>query len=73
MLISNNDKTTCFARINENECNALAKKECKKCRFYKHRDKIKNNPYYAYSFKDKDKHRRVVEKYGIKDSQIIWE
>jgi len=35
------DKEDCFARINENICNALSQKECEKCTFYMPKDKVK--------------------------------
>ena len=34
------DKIDCFARINKEICNALIKKECKNCSFYKHKDDV---------------------------------
>lgn len=35
------DKQDCFARISETECNALIKKNCDNCKFYKHYLEIK--------------------------------
>lgn len=37
-----NDKIDCFARISEKKCNALRKKECKNCSFYKHKKEVPN-------------------------------
>lgn len=66
-------KKDCFAYIEEkNECNALTEIECEKCPFYKNRNKIKNNPFYAYSYDNKKKHKRDMEKTKIKKSQVIW-
>lgn len=41
-----NDKLDCFARINESICNALNTKECKNCRFYKHKKDVPNYSIY---------------------------
>lgn len=46
-----NDKIDCFARINESICNALNTKECKNCRFYKHKKDVPN--YSIYLKKEK--------------------
>lgn len=37
-----NDKHDCFARISESKCNALQKKECKNCSFYKPKSEVPN-------------------------------
>ncbi len=37
-----NDKLECFARISENVCNALRKKECSNCSFYKNKKEVPN-------------------------------
>ena len=36
------DKKDCFARINENLCNALLEKKCKDCSFYRHKDEAED-------------------------------
>ncbi len=36
------DKKDCFARIDENLCNALLEKKCNNCSFYKHKDEVKD-------------------------------
>lgn len=36
------DKIHCFARLSSKKCNALKKKECKNCSFYKHKDEVQN-------------------------------
>jgi len=36
------DKIDCFARINEDICNALNEKNCEDCVFYKHKDDVKD-------------------------------
>lgn len=41
-----NDKTDCFARINEKTCNALNTKECKNCSFYKSKKNVPNYSIY---------------------------
>ena len=35
-----NDKIDCFARISKIKCNALKKKECKNCNFYKNKSQV---------------------------------
>lgn len=40
--VNENDKMNCFARISAKECNALKKKECSNCSFYKCKEDIKN-------------------------------
>lgn len=66
------DKKCCFARINDTTCNALTKKECKNCKFYKHRGAIRNNPFYAFSYDDMKKLKKDIEKRGINIEQVIW-
>lgn len=65
-------KKDCFAYIKENKCNALIEMNCEKCPFYKKRNEIKNNPYYAYSYSDKKRHKKDMDKNHIKESQVIW-
>lgn len=36
----NEDKIHCFARLSLTKCNALKKKECKNCSFYKHKNEV---------------------------------
>lgn len=71
-MIKYEDKKDCFARIDRNKCNALIERQCNGCRFYKHREKIRNNPYYAYSFKNKEEHLKMMKKYKILDEQVVW-
>lgn len=66
------DKKDCFCRINESKCNALNEKDCKNCSFYKKRCEIKNNPYYAYSYKNLKKHSEDVKKYKVNQDDIIY-
>lgn len=68
------DKLECFARIDKDNCNALIKKDCENCKFYKHRLRIKNNPFYAYSYEEENKERFIkdVKRRQIKPEQIIW-
>ena len=40
----------CFADRKDGMCHALIKKECKGCKFYCPRDKVKDNPFYKYSY-----------------------
>lgn len=57
-----NDKIDCFARINENICNALNEKKCENCSFYKNKKEVPN-----YSaFIKKGKKELLGEEKGIK-------
>lgn len=38
----NEDKSDCFARIDDNTCNALVKKDCKNCSFYRPKCEVPN-------------------------------
>lgn len=40
------DKSDCFAWLNEKQCNALSKKDCKNCSFYKHYLEVQNYQLY---------------------------
>lgn len=69
-------KKDCFAfckKKGKNVCNVLEDLSCEDCRFYKNRNEIKNNPYYAFSYKDKLKHKEDVKKMNIKKEAIVWE
>ena len=66
------DRKDCFCRINEKKCNALTEKKCENCSFYKKRCEIKNNPYYAYSYKNLKKHSEDVKKYKVNPDDIIY-
>lgn len=65
------DRIECFARRDEVSCNALTEKACCNCKFYKHRSKIKNNPFYAYSYEDKERFIKDVKRRQIKPEQIM--
>jgi len=45
-LSDDNDKIECFARISKYKCNALIKKDCKNCNFYKDKKKVVNYKQY---------------------------
>jgi len=66
------DKECCFARIDENTCNALVTKRCQHCRFYQHRADIKNNPFYAFSYKDIRQLKSDIKKRKIRIKEVIW-
>lgn len=36
------DKPNCFAWLSKSKCNALNSKDCKNCRFYKHKNEVPN-------------------------------
>lgn len=65
----------CFAAVNPLDttekpyCRALSKLDCEGCRFYKHRDEIKDNVFYKFSFKTEEEYRRAVNKYKDKYGQ----
>ncbi len=54
------------------ECHALIELNCKNCRFYKNKNAVKNNPYYAASFKSAVEHKRVMKQKNIKEDQVLW-
>lgn len=59
-------KTDCFAYKNENdieECYALNELNCENCKFYKHRDKVKNNIFYPDSFENEEKYIKEFNRY----------
>lgn len=64
----------CFAYIEKDgnpSCNCLTKMQCKDCSFYKKSIEIKDNPFYAFSYKDKRKLAHDLKKYQINESQIV--
>lgn len=60
----------CFAKKDDGSCNALDRKTCFKCKFYKPKSEIKNNIFYPYSFTSKRLYKELIEryerKYGVK-------
>jgi len=42
-----NNKLDCFARLSKIKCNALKKKECKTCTYYKKRSEVSNYEKYV--------------------------
>lgn len=36
----NNNRSDCFARIDDKTCNALTEKKCENCSFYKPKDQV---------------------------------
>lgn len=60
----------CFADCGDG-CHALNEKECKGCSFYTPRCQIKDNPFYKYSWIDKDKMKNLTKKLLIKREQIM--
>ena len=57
----------CFADRKDGKCHALKDKECLFCYFYTPRSKIKNNPFYLYSYDsyyraELDRKRRNIRK-----------
>lgn len=68
-------KKECFAYCEKNGkpyCNALTECECKDCRFFTEKSKVKNNPYYAFSYEDKAEHLKEVKEKKIKEECVIW-
>ena len=64
-------KENCFANRKDGECHALIKKQCEGCKFYKAKERVKNNPFYAFSYLDKERHKKDIEKYRIKKEQVL--
>lgn len=54
------------------ECHALIELNCKNCRFYKLKSEVKNNPFYAQSFKNPVEHKAAMKKKNIKEDQVLW-
>lgn len=49
------DKVECFAWLSKTKCNALSKKECEKCSFYRHYTEVKGySQYLPKDFKRKE-------------------
>lgn len=61
----------CFADRKDGKCHALTKKECEGCRFYTPRCQMQDNPFYRYSWTDKNKMEDIVKRYLIKKNQIM--
>lgn len=54
----------CFAyyeKDNKPKCNALNEIDCTNCKFFKKKAQIKDNPFYAYSFKTKEEYEKAKE------------
>lgn len=67
-------KKDCFAYKETNNkptCHALTELDCKNCRFYKKREHIKNNPFYAYSYTDIGHFKYDINKHKIKEQDIL--
>lgn len=59
------NKTFCFAYIDDNNCAALAKKECEGCRLYKNRI-LENDPNTKYLIeKTKEEIKRNKERKNV--------
>lgn len=66
-------KDNCFAYNSKNRsCHALKEIDCRHCKFYKHRKEIKNNPFYGYSWKNKEEHARIMEEKQISKELVLW-
>lgn len=68
-------KKNCFAYCEKKDktyCNALSECECEGCRFFTEKAKVKNNPYYAYSYENKAQHLKDIKNKNIKEDQILW-
>jgi len=65
------DKPDCFAFRNDGECHALINKNCENCKFYTPKEKIKDNPFYKYSWINKRKMEGVVYARKIRKEQIM--
>lgn len=63
-------KEHCFADKGD-ECNALKRKECEGCKFYKAKSKVKNNIFYPKSFKNYEEYLNAVKRYTKKYGPFI--
>lgn len=64
-------KSNCFAARKDNKCHALTVLDCTRCRFYKHRKDIKDNPFYRYSWKNEEKVKKIIKMKVIKEEHIM--
>lgn len=64
-------KNNCFTAKEDGTCHALNETDCTRCKFYKHRKDIKDNPFYKYSWKNEEKMKEIIKKNGIKEEQIM--
>lgn len=68
-----NEDCFAFKRIGKKcECHALIELNCNNCRFYKNKNEVKNNPFYAKSFKSAVEHKNVMKRKNIKEDQVLW-
>ena len=61
----------CFADRKDGYCHTLKEKKCKDCRFYTPRCKVKDNPFYKYSWTDEAKMKEICRRRLIKKNQIM--
>lgn len=64
-------KSNCFAARQDNKCHALNELDCTGCRFYKHKKEIKDNPFYKFSWKNKEQMKKIIKKNYITENQIM--
>lgn len=62
----------CFAyNKKKKECHCLNELDCSSCSFYRNKSSIKDNPFYEYSYRDKEKFEKDKKKNLIKGNQIL--
>ena len=65
------EKEKCFADRKDGTCHALIRKNCMLCEFYCPRTKIKDNPFYEYSYVNKRKMEIEKERRRITDNLVM--
>lgn len=61
----------CFANRKDGKCHALIEKNCENCKFYTPRDKVKNNPFYKFSYENEIKMKFLIKRTRIKKEDIL--
>lgn len=64
-------ENNCFANRKDGTCHALTEKQCNNCKFYKHKAKVKNNPFYEWSYKNKERFKNDKRSRKIPDEYIM--
>ena len=61
----------CFADRKDGKCHALRYKKCEGCKYYYPRTKLKDNPFYEYSYENKYKHQFDMKVRKISDDLVM--
>ena len=61
----------CFAEVDSFTCHALTERHCIDCKFYKTKREIVDNPFYEFSYRNKDKIKNIKKRYYIREEQVL--